>query len=417
LEAFAVTGHLLLVDASGFAHRAYHAFRPTQRSDGMQTHAVLGYMALLWRTMGRASADPYTYVASVFDPGGKTFRHSLFPAYKANRVPKPGLADQIAFMYEVSRSLGVTPVEAPGFEADDAIATLATRAKNQGIRTTLVSVDKDLCQLVEDGVIEIVDPVKRVRILEADVLKKWGVPPKQLPGFFALMGDAADNLHGVPGCGAKGALQLLTKFKTFDGLLANLDGPAPLGVTLRAWNAVKSCKANLPLWRSLITLRKDVPGLPEFKDLHAVEISKDHILDVLRLLEAESQFENLFGGTEARLYRTVPPLVSDPLAWWRAELKRPGQKIPSVPQVGFYKRRLVQNGAFVPAKIWRQPEVIMGQVTGQDVLYCEVGGQRADPFQQWGYLAMQPITELSFDQMSRRPSDGTKPTNWNEVPI
>src|SRR4051812_21715560 len=108
-------------------------------------------------------------------------------------------------MHEASLCMGIEPIEAEGFEADDVIATLAHLAKKAGMRTTIVTVDKDFCQLVQDGVVEIADPVKHIRIGEEAVRKIWGVPAKQVTFMQALMGDTADNIPGVDGVGPKNA--------------------------------------------------------------------------------------------------------------------------------------------------------------------------------------------------------------------
>lgn len=421
--------HILLFDATGFAHRMYHAMPPTARADGMPTNAILGFMSIVWKTLGRAGADPFSHAASVFDYGGKTFRHTIFHAYKANRTPNAGLNVQLPLLYEASRSLGIEPIDAEGFEADDVIATLSKMAKVRGMRTTIVTVDKDFAQLVEDGAIEIADPVKHIRFTSKEVQKVWGVPPERVVEMQTLIGDSADNIPGVQGIGPKYAFQIVSRFTSFDAMMKALDGPPPTGITPRLWQAVRRARPNLPIYRELVTLRTDVPLDIDFDRLVPNVVSKDHILDMLRALEAENRFENLF-GYDQRLFRSAHP-VEHPFAWWRQELRRAGQKIPDEPQCGFFKRRLVKDGPYVACRIWREPEVdfATGQPTGKDTLACEVATERADPMSQWGYLCRMPITEADYKHMielaqwarlhaRKEPeADPFRPINWNDIPL
>lgn len=425
-----MSGHILLFDANGFAHRAHHAMPASSRaSDGMPTGAILGFMSIVWKTLGRASADPFSHAVSVFDAGGKTFRHGIYKAYKANRTRNEGLSAQLPLMHEASRCLGIEPIEAEGFEADDLIATLARMAKERGMRTTIVTVDKDFAQCVEDGVVELADPVKHIRLGSKQVKKIWGVLPDRVIDLQTLMGDAADNIPGVQGVGPKTALEIVKRFTDFDALLKALDGPAPRGITPRIWNALRKERPNLPIYRELVTLRTDVPLDIDFNNFFPDEVSQAHIMDMLRALEAENRFENLF-GRDPRLFRSAEPVVH-PFAWWRQELKRPGQRIPEEPQCGFYKRRLVQGGAYVACRIWREPEVdfATGKPTGKDTLACEVATERADPMSQWGYLCRAPITEADYKHMielaqwarlhaPKEPeADPFKPVDWGTIPL
>jgi 5'-3' exonuclease len=395
-----MTDHLLLFDANGFAHRAYHAMAPSTRaSDGMPTNAVLGFMNILWRTLGRASADPFTHAATVFDAGGKTYRHTVYKDYKANRTPKEALNVQLPLMREASRSLGIEPMEVEGFEADDVLATLARMAKERGARTTIVTVDKDLAQLVEDGVVEIADPIKHVRLMAKHVEEIWGVQPDQVTFLQALMGDSADNIPGVQGVGAKTALEIVKRFTSIGHMIEALDGPAPRGISRRIWFALRKARPMLPIYHKLVTLRSDVPMTIVWDTFVPQTVTKDHLLDFLRLLEAENRFDNLF-GQDQRLFRRAEP-IPDPYAWWRAELKRPGQRIPEDPQCGWYKRRLVRKGPYVACRIWREPEVDFetGRPSGKDTLNCEVAAERADAMNHWGYLCRTPISEADYKHM------------------
>lgn len=376
--------HLLVVDASGFAFRSFYSFPSMYRdSDGQPTGAVLGFMAMLWRMLGAAEADKPTHAVAVFDAPGKNFRHDLFPAYKANRAPARSeeLRDQMPFMRHAAEALGLVPVEKIGFEADDVIATLVTRAAAVGMRSTIVSSDKDFGQLVFDGVIEIVDPMKKVRLLAADIEKKFGVPPAHVADVQALSGDAADGIPGIPGCGPEIAARLVRRFGSLEGVLDNIDRCR----FPRVKAELKKHGNKARLYLKLTTLRRDVDLKINIDELKASPPMREHLLKMCRVLEAPVSATSIFGLDNSN-ERLVEHL-DDPLAWHREEMIAPGQPITDVPQCGFYKRRIVKGGPFVPARIWRT------QVAdGRDVLRCEIGGAARDPFEQWPALVLNPIT-------------------------
>src|SRR5580700_3464690 len=158
--------HLYLIDGSGYLFRAYHALPPLSRkSDGLPTGAVSGYCNMLWKLLEdmRGGEKP-THLAVIFDAGKHTFRNDIYPQYKANRPEPPeDLIPQFPLVRDATRAFGVACVEEAGFEADDLIATYARLAQKAGARTTIVSSDKDLMQLVSDGEIELLDTMKNKR--------------------------------------------------------------------------------------------------------------------------------------------------------------------------------------------------------------------------------------------------------------
>jgi 5'-3' exonuclease len=387
--------HLLLIDASGYAHRAYHGGLRTYRSeDGLPTWAILGFTRLLWSTLGAAEADKPTLAACVFDAPGKTFRHDLYPNYKAHRGERATeLTVQIPYMVHAAETLGLKTLSATGFEADDVIATLAMQARMSGVRTTIVSSDKDFCQLVEDDRVEIVDPMAKKRFREADVTAKWGVRPLQFPDFQGLRGDDVDGIPGVPGCGDEKAAALIRRFGSLEEVLDNIAGCR--WATIRAELKRRAGQARLS--KTLATLRTDVPLALAVHELTTEPVERRHLVDFLKALDATGWLESVF-GLSPQLLR-VAPHVAKPFAWWAEELKHPGQAIPELPQAGFYERRLVAGGAFMPARIWREVELDLdtGLPTGNDYLMCEVDGRRRDPMAEWGRLAMRPVKRDTYD--------------------
>ena len=214
--------HLYLIDGSGYLFRAYHALPPlTRKSDGLPTGAVSGYCNMLWKLLeDMKDGDKPSHLAIIFDAGKKTFRNDIYPEYKANRPEPPeDLIPQFPLVRDATRAFGVACVEEPGFEADDLIATYARLAREAGARVTIVSSDKDLMQLVEDGKVELLDTMKNKKIGSAEVVERFGVLPSKVVEVQALAGDSSDNVPGVPGIGVKTAAELINFYGDLETLL------------------------------------------------------------------------------------------------------------------------------------------------------------------------------------------------------
>ena len=222
MSALKAGDHLYLVDGSGYLFRAYHALPPlTRKSDGLPTGAVSGYCNMLWKLLeDLKGGDRPTHLAVIFDAGEKTFRNDFYPAYKAHRPPPPeDLVPQFPLVRDATRAFGIACVEMAGYEADDLIATYARAAREAGARCTVVSSDKDLMQLVCEGV-SMLDTMKNKRIGDAEVLEKFGVEPCKVIHVQALAGDSVDNVPGVRGIGIKTAAELINTYGDLETLLA-----------------------------------------------------------------------------------------------------------------------------------------------------------------------------------------------------
>ncbi len=208
---------LFLIDGSSQMYRAYHAIRGLSGPDGKSTNAVYGFTTMLRKLL--TDHQP-AYIAASFDLPGPTFRDQMVTDYKANRTAMPGdLAEQIPWVHEACEALGVPVVTSAGFEADDVIATLARCAVQEGYDVAIVTGDKDFFQLVDDR-IRVFNPRDEGTWYDAaGVREKWGVGPEQVVDVLALMGDAVDNIKGVPGIGEKGAKDLIATWGTLDALL------------------------------------------------------------------------------------------------------------------------------------------------------------------------------------------------------
>ena len=213
--------HLHLIDGSAFIFRAYHALPPlTRKSDGLPIGAVSGFCNMLHRYVeGNTGSDAPAHVAVIFAHSGKSFRNDLYDLYKANRPPAPEeLRPQFPLTRDATRAFNIACKEIEGFEADDIIATLACQAREAGGRCTIISSDKDLMQLVGDGV-EMLDAMKNKRIDRDGVHEKFGVGPERVVDVQALAGDSVDNVPGAPGIGIKTAALLINEYGSLDELL------------------------------------------------------------------------------------------------------------------------------------------------------------------------------------------------------
>ncbi|MFP3028775.1 MAG: DNA polymerase I [Arsenophonus sp.] len=216
----------ILVDASSYLYRAYHAFPPLTNSAGEQTGAMYGVLNML-----RSLIIQYqpSHIAVVFDAKGKTFRDELFEQYKSQRPPMPDdLCEQIAPLHEMVAAIGFPLLVIAGVEADDVIGTLALQASKKGLPVLISTGDKDMAQLVTSNII-LINTMTNTLLGPKEVVDKYGVPPELIIDFLALMGDYSDNIPGVPGVGKKTALALLQGIGNLAMIYNNLSKISSLG--------------------------------------------------------------------------------------------------------------------------------------------------------------------------------------------
>jgi len=216
--------HLYLVDGSSYIFRAYHRLPPLTNQHGEPVGAVYGYTTMLWKLVDALDkADGPSHLAVILDKDGKSFRNEIYAQYKAHRPDPPeDLVPQFPMIRDATRAFSLPCIEEAGFEADDIIACYTKAAVREGWKVTIVSSDKDLMQLIEPGV-DMLDTMKNVRMGREHVLEKFGVPPELVGDALALMGDASDNIPGVPGIGPKTATKLLQEYGDLESVL----GAAP----------------------------------------------------------------------------------------------------------------------------------------------------------------------------------------------
>jgi DNA polymerase I len=252
--------HLYLVDGSSYIFRAYHRLPPLTNRHGTPAGAVYGYTTMLWKLAdGLEKADGPTHMAVILDKSEQTFRNELYDQYKAHRPPPPeDLVPQFPLIRDATRAFSIPCIEEEGLEADDIIACYVTAAKAAGWRVTVVSSDKDLMQLVEDGQVDMLDTMNDRRIDSAYVKEKFGVGPETLGDVLALMGDKVDNIPGVPGVGPKTASQLIAEYGSLEAVLANADKIAKPKLRQSLIDHADAAR----LSRELVTLVCDAP-LPQ----------------------------------------------------------------------------------------------------------------------------------------------------------
>jgi DNA polymerase I len=243
---------LTIIDTFGFFFRSYYALPPLRNSKGFPTGLLTGFINLI-DALRRDHATDYLIFA--LDSKGKTFRSDLFADYKANRESPPeDLLRQLPVAIEWIERMGFANLSAEGYEADDIITTVTRIAKDQGMRVRIVSHDKDLYQLIDDGKVVMIDTVKKCEVDEAACIEKFGVRPRDFVNFQAIVGDSSDNIPGVKGIGQKGAAKLINQFKTLEHIYEHIEEAG----TPRIQKLLLDSKEQAFLSRELVALRQDV---------------------------------------------------------------------------------------------------------------------------------------------------------------
>lgn len=282
-----------LVDAHVYIFRAYHSMPSLEAPDGTPTGAVRGFASTLVKYLVEADAS---HAAICFDHGLESFRNEILPTYKSSRgSPPEDLEPQFALCIEITKALGLPALSRERYEADDLLATLATQLARAGARVVVVTSDKDLTQLVrEDGRIVLHDLARGVTLDADGVREKFGVSPEQIPDYLGLVGDAVDDLPGVPGVGPRTAAAVLSAFGAIEAIPS--DPAAWAGVAVRgaarAAAAIDAHREQALRIRELATVEREVPGL------------RARLADLAwkggRRAEAEALFERLGFGTGLR---------------------------------------------------------------------------------------------------------------------
>jgi DNA polymerase-1 len=358
---------LLLVDGSSYLFRAFHALPNLTASDGFPTGAVYGVIAMLRKLKKDFDGSP---VAVVFDAGGKSFRHEIYPAYKANRPPMMDeLRQQIQPIHDIIKAMGMPLIVVDGVEADDVIGTLAEQATASKRRVVVSTSDKDMAQLVSDYV-TLVNTMTETRVDRAGVAKKYGVPPELIVDYLALMGDSSDNIPGVPKVGPKTAAKWLAQFGSLARLVEHAEEvKGKVGESLRA------SLDQLPLSRTLATIKCDVELPVSLADLSSEDEDREALMGFYRRLGFKAWLEDLGGVVEEPL-----PVASrnfgciddfDKLVAWTERLREAGTFALSVETT----RSHYMNAEIVGFAFAIEPDEAVYVPVGHDL--AGAGGQLA----------------------------------------
>lgn len=267
---------LILIDGSSFLFRAFHAVPPLSNKDGMPTNAIYGVANMLRKLQTDYQTDYFTVV---FDAKGKTFRHDLYPEYKANRPPMDeSLRVQIKPLHDLIRAMGLPLIIESGVEADDVLGALAQHAAREGFEVIISTGDKDMAQLVTEQIILEDSMSGKARMDIQGVIDKFGVKPAQIVDYLALTGDKSDNIPGVAGVGEKTAAKWLAQYQTVENLIENSNEiKGKVGIVLR------ESLDQLLLSKTLTTIKTDL-NLP-----YSIEDLKSHTPDYAELKRQVSE--------------------------------------------------------------------------------------------------------------------------------
>ncbi|MBW2623165.1 MAG: DNA polymerase I, partial [Deltaproteobacteria bacterium] len=279
-----------LVDASLYIYRSYHAIRHLSTSSGQPTNAIYGFVSTISKLIREKKPE---YIALAFDSKGPTFRHEIYPEYKANRPPMPeDLVAQQDYIRRAAAGFNITRLETPGMEADDIIASLSRQARDQGFEVVIVAGDKDFFQLLGQGV-SLYDPRPKGDnyVTEESFRERFGIAPSGFLEAQGLMGDSTDNFSGVPGVGEKTALKLIQEFETLEGLYEDVGRVKQKGLRKK----LEEHKESAFLARTLADLKTDIDFGLNLEDLKIAEPD----IEALRELYQELEFNRLLSNLES----------------------------------------------------------------------------------------------------------------------
>lgn len=280
---------LYLVDVSGMFFRAFYAIRPLSNSAGLPVNALYGFLSMTVKLLREIRPD---YMAFCFDRPEPSFRKEIDPNYKAHRKEMPAdLVPQVPYVRKLTEALGIPCFDKLGFEADDIIGTLTHFGREHGLEVVIVSSDKDFGQLVRPFV-TMYDTMKDIRYDEAGVMEKWGVEPRKVIDYLAILGDSSDNVPGVSGIGEKGAQKLLQEFDSLEDIYGNLDRVP--GASLK--NKLIAGKDDAFLSKKLATIVCDMPLEARLEDLKLKPIVRDDLRALLTELDFKNFAKTLLGA-------------------------------------------------------------------------------------------------------------------------
>ena len=286
---------LYLIDGYAMLYRAHFAMirNPLINSKGMHTSALFGFINQIMKLINNEKPD---LMIAAFDSSKKTFRHEKYPEYKATREKMPDeMIGQLPYLWKILQSMDIPTLEEPGFEADDIIGTLATKASRDELEVFIVSGDKDFMQLINENIFLYAPSGRQadIRIYDrSGVIDKWGVPPEKIIDLLGLMGDSSDNVPGVPGVGEKTAVKLINEYGSLEKSLENANEVK----NKRAREGLLNARSEAVLSKELVTIDTNMNIDIDFKTLNTNTINKESLAEIFQELEFETLHKQIIGN-------------------------------------------------------------------------------------------------------------------------
>ena len=286
---------LYLIDGYAMLYRAHFAMirNPLINSKGMHTSALFGFINQIMKLINNEKPD---LMIAAFDSSKKTFRHEKYPEYKATREKMPDeMIGQLPYLWKILQSMDIPTLEEPGFEADDIIGTLATKAPCDEFEVFIVSGDKDFMQLINENIFLYAPSGRQadIRIYDrSGVIDKWGVPPEKIIDLLGLMGDSSDNVPGVPGVGEKTAVKLINEYGSLEKSLENANEVK----NKRAREGLLNARSEAVLSKELVTIDTNMNIDIDFKTLNTNTINKESLAEIFQELEFETLHKQIIGN-------------------------------------------------------------------------------------------------------------------------
>ncbi len=314
---------LTIIDTFGFFFRNYFALPNLRNSDGFPTGLLTGFANFIYSLKSELGSD---YILFALDAKGKTFRHEIDPNYKATRPEAPqDLKKQLPVAISWIENMGFKCYFKEGYEADDVIASAVSFAKKNDIKVRIVSHDKDLYQLIDDDIVTLYDPIKKMDINEQRCLEKFGVYPNRVGDYLSIVGDSADNIPGVKGIGQKGAKTLLDEFDSLENIYDNIDKVR----NPRAARLLLESKDNAFLSKRLVKLYGDLDISDKFESFYfppnqplakiADELQKYGLKNILKKIdiapvkkiEKRVDFSSILLDTKKKLFTVLDDNIKE----------------------------------------------------------------------------------------------------------
>ncbi len=406
MTTFNKNSHLCLIDASTYIFRAYHVMPPLSRgSDGLPVGAVNGFCSMLHSLMNRMAEEkhPLTHIAAIFDASGKSFRNEIYKEYKAHRPPAPeDLVPQFPLVRQAAKAFGLPVIEMDGLEADDIIASYATQAEKAGAKTTIISSDKDLMQLISKNTL-MLDTMKDKIIDIAGVKEKFGVAPDRVTHIQALIGDSSDNVPGAPGIGIKSALKLLEAHGDLETLLKESDK-----IENKRWRSIITDNEKIiRMSYELVCLKTDITLPVKSNELVLTPPEPDKLIGFLKEMEFKTLTQRIAKSLDVSP-DDIQPTAETPKAKkqkpQQLNLNVPAETIPS--KVAYEKYKIITSNEALEqliADITEQGFVAFdSETTSLDAMRAEIVGLSFALEPQRAFYI--PLMHKQGEQLKRAPT-------------